>query len=520
MNDLEKKETAAPAKARRKLGKKGGIAAVVIAAAVLAGAVLPRMRSGDTATVDYTLAQAQQRDLTASVAGSATLEPADSYQVNTLLSGTVLSAPFEEDELVEQGTLLYELDSGDARNSVSRAGIGIEEAKLSLNQAKESQHPAAPISGTISEICVHNGDDVAAGAEIAKITAGTELSVDFLFPYASSSEFYVGQKAQVYIGSFEAPVTGSVSAVSDSSAITSNGMKGSSVRVKLENPGVVSDAYTASAVIGNYTSYGKASISVPASATVYAAAGGTVSGLEKLMGSTVKKGEVLCTIDSDIIRSQIENAQLNLKSAQLAASSASSSLDDYRITAPISGTVIEKNFKAGDKVDGSSSGAMAVIYDMSSLKMQMSVNELDIGKVRAGQSVDITAAALPGEHYTGTVERVSVNGSTKEGFTTYPVTVTIPEFGGLMPGMNVSATIACDTEHDAVTVPVAAVARGNTVLVAPESALDEDGTLKDPSALEERTVTLGRSDDDYIQITSGLSVGEYVAWQADPAGEA
>ena len=237
------------------------------------------------------------------------------------------------------------------------------------------------------------------------------------------------------------------------------------------------------------------------------------------MGSTVKKGEVLCTVDSAAIRDQIETARLTLESANLSASSANGSLEDYKITSPISGTVIEKNFKAGDKVDGSASGTLAVIYDLSSLKMQMNVNELDIGKVKAGQTVDITAAALPGETYTGTVERVRVNGSTKDGFTTYPVTITIPEFGGLMPGMNVSASIRCDTAENVLSVPVAAVNRGGTVLVAPADALGEDGSLTDPTKLEERAVTLGRSNDAYIEITSGLTEEDRVAYQAAPVPE-
>ena len=64
----------------------------------------------------------------------------------------------------------------------------------------------------------------------------------------------MGQAATVYIGEFEAPVQGTVVSVSDSTTITSNGKSSSSVRVKLDNPGVVSDSYTASAVIGTYTS--------------------------------------------------------------------------------------------------------------------------------------------------------------------------------------------------------------------------------------------------------------------------
>ena len=523
MNEImDQEEQFLPEKKQRRfhLGKKGRVFVVLLAVVVLATAVLPRLGGGtEAAETSYTVEQVVRRDLSVSVSGSATLEPADSYQVNTLISGAILSAPFEEDDLVEEGALLYELDSGDARNSVSRAGLSVQQAQLSYDQAKETRRPTAPISGTISEVYVHNGDDVTAGAALAKIVASMDLSIDFLFPYVAPSEFYVGQKATVFVGSFVEPVSGTVTAVSNNTAVTSNGMEGSSVRVKVENPGVLSDAYTASAVIGSYTSYGSAAINMPAAATVYAAGSGSVSGFDKLMGSTVTKGEVLCTVDSAAIRDQIETARLTLESANLSASSASGSLDDYKITSPISGTVIEKNFKAGDKVDGSASGTLAVIYDLSCLKMQMNVNELDIGKVKAGQTVDITAAALPGEAYTGTVERVSVNGTTKDGFTTYPVTIAIPEFGGLMPGMNVSASIRCDTAEDVLTVPVAAVDRGGTVLVVPAEALGEDGSLADPSRLEERAVILGRSDDAYIEITSGLTEEDRVAYQAAPVPE-
>ena len=523
MNEImDQEEQFLPEKKQRRfhLGKKGRVFVVLLAVVVLATAVLPRLGGGtEAAETSYTVEQVVRRDLSVSVSGSATLEPADSYQVNTLISGAILSAPFEEDDLVEEGALLYELDSGDARNSVSRAGLSVQQAQLSYDQAKETRRPTAPISGTISEVYVHNGDDVTAGAALAKIVASMDLSIDFLFPYVAPSEFYVGQKATVFVGSFVEPVSGTVTAVSNSTAVTSNGMEGSSVRVKVENPGVLSDAYTASAVIGSYTSYGSAAINMPAAATVYAAGSGSVSGFDKLMGSTVTKGEVLCTVDSAAIRDQIETARLTLESANLSASSASGSLDDYKITSPISGTVIEKNFKAGDKVDGSASGTLAVIYDLSCLKMQMNVNELDIGKVKAGQTVDIIAAALPGEAYTGTVERVSVNGTTKDGFTTYPVTIAILEFGGLMPGMNVSASIRCDTAEDVLTVPVAAVDRGGTVLVVPAEALGEDGSLADPSRLEERAVILGRSDDAYIEITSGLTEEDRVAYQAAPVPE-
>ena len=68
--------------------------------------------------------------------------------------------------------------------------------------------------------------------------------------------------------------------------ITSNGKEAVSVRVRLNNPGTVSDAVTASAIIGSYSSYGQAPVSMPASSVVYASGSGTVNDFSKLAGST------------------------------------------------------------------------------------------------------------------------------------------------------------------------------------------------------------------------------------------
>lgn len=517
----------APAGAKKSIhpfGKKRRWKKAVLALAVLAAAGLgiQHFRGGSSepeALPGYTVDTVQRRDLTTTVEGSATLEPADAYQVTTLLSGEILTAPFEQDGQVAKDAVLYTLDSSDARDSVNRAGISVEQAQLGVQQAQEALHPTATISGTIGEVFVHDGDNVTAGTALATVVGSTDLTMDFLFPYASTGDFYVGQSATVFIGDFDGSVTGRVVSVSDGSTITSNAMKACSVRVKVTNPGVVSTSFSASAVIGSYTSYGSAAVSMGASATVYASGSGTVTGFSRLAGSTVKQGDVLCTIESESTHSQLKTAQLNLESARLSAGSAAGSLQDYTIKSPIAGTVIEKKFKAGDKVDGASSGTLAVIYDLSSLKMEMNVNELDIGKVAVGQTVDITANALPGQVFTGVVERVSINGSTTNGFTTYPVTISVQDYGDLKPGMNVSTVIHCETVRDVLTVPVGAVVRGGTVQLPTPAAMTADGSaVVDPSQLESRAVTLGRSDDEYIEVTSGLEEGDQVICPADGSG--
>lgn len=528
LEETGRMDTAREPKKKKKLslgGKKGKkrLIAAVVAVALVAAAAMKLLSGGaqQMPAASYRAETVQRRDVGTSVTGTATLEPADAYNVTTLLSATILSAPFEEGDLVDKDTLLYTLDSTDARDSVSRANISTQQAQLSFEQAQEALKPTAPISGTISEVYAHDGDSVTAGAELARIVTSTDITADFLFIYVSPSDFYAGQSATVFLDGVDGSVQGTVVSVSDATTVTSNGKQGCTVRVKIQNPGAISDSYTASAIIGSATSYGITPINMPASAVVYAGSSGTVTGFSKLSGSTVTKGEVLCTIDSESGRSQLENARLALESARLSASSAQGNLEDYTIKSPISGTVIEKTFKAGDKVDGVTSGNLAVIYDLSCLKMDMSVNELDISKVQVGQEVEITCNALMGQTFTGTVEKVSVNGTTTGGFTTYPVTISIQDYGQLRPGMNVSAAILCQTEQDALSVPVAAVNRGNTVSVALPGALAEDGvTVADPTRVEQRSVTLGVNDDNYIVVTYGLSEGETVVYMEQAAGEA
>ena len=245
--------------------------------------------------------------------------------------------------------------------------------------------------------------------------------------------------------------------------------------------------------------------------TVVAQTSGEVTDVYVTAGSRVSAGAALVSLGGQTAQNALENAAISLENAQLSLQRAQQALDNYTITAPISGTVIEKNFKAGDKLDGIDAGAMAVLYDLSQLKLEMNVSELSIGQVQQGQEVEITAEALPGQTFIGRVDQVSINGTTTNGFTTYPVTILLEEYGDLNPGMNVSTSIIVERAEGALTVPVSAVNSDGTVLVPGEGAMSPDGTtVAAPSRLERRQVTMGRSDQDYVEITSGLEEGDTV----------
>ena len=176
------------------------IVVAVLAVAVIGGgtAFLNRVKAKATQTETiYTTASVEKRSITNSLTGSGTLEPADSYTVTTLVSGEVLSDTFEEGDTVEKDQLLYPIDSSDVSTTESQAQTSYSQAQTSYEQAVKAKYPTADISGTVSEVYVSNGDTVNAGAEIMKIAASNDLSIDFQFSYANDGDFYVGQAANL-----------------------------------------------------------------------------------------------------------------------------------------------------------------------------------------------------------------------------------------------------------------------------------------------------------------------------------
>ena len=490
----------------------------VLAVAVLGGgtAFLSRAKAKAAQTeTAYTTASVEKRSITNSLTGSGTLEPADSYTVTTLVSGEVLSDTFEEGDTVEKDQLLYTIDSSDVSTTESQAQTSYSQAQTSYEQAVKAKYPTADISGTVSEVYVSNGDTVNAGAEIMKIAASNDLSIDFQFSYANDGDFYVGQAAKIYINGYAGYLDGTVAQVGGSSIANGTGMKMTTVRVTAKNPGLVTSASTASATIGNYTSYGQTTIKVGTGSTITAEASGKITGLTLMPGDSVTSGQKLCTITGDSVDTQITNAKNSLANAKDSVESAQNRLDDYKITSPITGTVVEKTVKAGDNVGtgSNSSNALCTIYDLSYLQMTLNIDELDIDNVEVGQTVNITSDAKEGQTFTGVVTKVSVVGTTSSGTTTYPVTVRIDETDGLRPGMNVDAEIVLSSADDVLAIPSLAVNRGDTVLITSDSpsavnALEQEA----PEGYVYVQVTTGVSDDSYIEVTSGLQEGDTVAY--------
>jgi hypothetical protein len=222
----------------------------------------------------------------------------------------------------------------------------------------------------------------------------------------------------------------------------------------------------------------------------------------------------------------VDSAELTLRNAQTA-------VEQTRLHAPLSGTVAAINGQVGDSVGGSSSSSSSssgsgtgasgaaggggaasssssssssssgfvVLAQLSHFKMDVSLTESDIGKVKVGQAATVTINAAEGEQFAAHVTSIGVLASSSSSGTTsavsYPVSLTLDQTDSkLKAGMSASADIIT-AQDSGVSVPNQAL-QGSTVTVVRNGKR----TSQD--------VQTGTAGDSSTIITSGLSAGDQV----------
>ena len=489
----------------------------VACVAVLGGWFILRPDRAQDANVDVNYVQTtpEKRDLSNSLSGTGTLNPANTYNVKSLVAGKVLTSTIEEGDIVEEGTVLYTVDASDATTKAEQASITLQQAQRSYDKTVDRQYVRAEVAGVVATLKVAKGDEVTSGQEVAVIRDSSKMVLHLEFPAADAAAFSVGQSAEVTLdGTFET-LTGTVTAVTGTDALSTGNLLTRTVTITVRNAGGLTTAQAATATINGVSCIAAKCFEYQAERTLTTLAAGTVTAINVQEGGAVNKDDIVLQISGEDLTEAIQSAAETLRSAELNMDNLQEAMNNYTVTSPISGTIIEKNAKAGDALTAGAD--LCTIYDLSYLVMVINVDELQVSDVSVGQSVQVTADAVPDKTYTGTVTRVSMKGSSNGGTTTYPVTVRIDETEGLRPGMNANAEIVIAEAKNALAVPNAAIVRGGYVLVTKDSpsAANADPDMTAPEGYVYVPVKIGVSDDDYTQIISGVTGNDTVAY--DPS---
>ncbi|TAM60417.1 efflux RND transporter periplasmic adaptor subunit [bacterium] len=434
---------------------------VAVAMLVLAGlmALIAHSRSG-AAAPKYVTAPVAYGDVASNVQETGTVNPVTVVDVGTQVSGTVSKLFVDYNTRVRQGQVLATLDptSFNAAGTQAQGALGAAQANAAA-QASAVDQAGANVAAAQATLKQMEANIETAHANIGK--AQSQLALDQTTLARDQALLGAGYIAQSQVDS-------------DTNAVTADRQALRAAKAAL---GVARAQHVASA-----SQYQAAQAQQRASAHQAAAS-----------------------------RSQILSAQGQFEQAQYNLSRAT-------ITSPIDGIVVSRGVSVGQTVAASfqTPTLFVIASNLKDMQIDVSVDEADVGNLRAGDPASITVPAFPNVIFRGTVRQVRVNPTVTQGVVTYDAVVVVhDERQRLLPGMTASVSIAVASAKHVLIVPTAALLyRESGATPAPLAGAPGSRvalTLLRAGRPVRVPVTIGLSDGEHVQIASGhVAAGDSV----------
>jgi len=193
-------------------------------------------------------------------------------------------------------------------------------------------------------------------------------------------------------------------------------------------------------------------------------------------------GKVPSATELDTGRAEAARGRAGVRSAQAAVAQARAQLSSDRtqfdrasVKSPVNGVVLSRQIEPGQTVAASFNAPVlfTIAEDLSQMRLEVKVDEADVGQVAAGQRATFSVDAFPGRTFPAQIERVDVgaNSGTTSGSSTTTaaasstgtvvaytarLTVANPDFT-LRPGMTATADIVTTERRNVLLVPNAAL---------------------------------------------------------------
>jgi HlyD family secretion protein len=411
--------------------------------------------------------QVVRGNMEVALSGSGTVTSSNTSDVMSNVQGKITKAYFKEGDKVKNGDLLFEIDDTDAKLNIQKIENQISQAQLSVSSNQKSYSSltvTAPFDGKITDIAAKTGENASSNMTLFTITDTSKLTLTVPISTTDIKDIKTGQKAQVSIQEIFDTVEGEVTAIDDYTYTASDGGTVRNVEVTVKNPGRITDSNTASVEIstpdGARRSNEISQFEYASKQAMKAASNGTFAAVNVKENQYVKKGDVLIRIENDDLEVTAQTNDLKVQDLQNQLEAAKKQLEDYKIYSSIGGTVTGETAVAGDSVK--SGDVLISIRDFEQMQFTISVDELDISKVKVGQQVSITIDALEEtkqKPLTGEVFYKAMEGNSTNGVATYDVKIKINETESLLAGMNANANIILSQAENTLMVPLEAVTK-------------------------------------------------------------
>lgn len=229
-----------------------------------------------------------------------------------------------------------------------------------------------------------------------------------------------------------------------------------------------------------------------------------------------EKTESLAKLKAGAEALDIESQKLTIQQRENALLDAKEKLNDSYIVAPFSGVIAKLNVKKGDQF---SAGTVAATIITKQRTAEVTLNEVDVAKIKLGQKSTLTFDAVPELTISGEVSEIDTIGTTSQGVVSYLVKIIFDtQDERVKPGMSLSASIITDAKPNVLIVPNGAIkSQGNNYYVEvadkadnPQASVGNLGGVILAHPLNRKTVQIGLANDDVTEIISGLEDGDVV----------
>jgi HlyD family secretion protein len=471
------------------------------------------------ADTSYVLGTVQKGTVVVSVSGTGQISTENQTDLKANASGNIVSLPVTAGQVVKQGDLIAALDSRDAL-------IALQTAQVALNKLLE---PADTLSVTqdqssLSQSYNDGFNNVATSfVDLPVIMQGL---YDLLYKqggyltdqYVDHQSFDVQNLRMQANNSFGVART----ALDTLTAEYNTTSKSSSSSAQIET--LIEDAYTTSKDVSQAVKDAKNTVDAlqvernEQTAAIATSAESSLSTwtsqINSDLGNILNSKNSIANNKQSLYKLQGGADPLDIQSAKLAVEQKQNAYNDCFVRAPFDGVIARVSAHLLDSVSGGTVIATIVTPQQFA---DISLNEVDIVKVKQGQKATMTFDAINGLTVTGVVAEVDSVGTNTQGVVNYNVKIKLDSNNdSVRPGMTVSASIVTDVHTDVLTVPNSAIkttgggAQVQVVTGADKNLPQTSSGVAITQPLQIAQVQIGLQNDSETEITSGLNEGDVI----------
>jgi len=513
----------------------------------------------------YTYGAVETGAIMQTVSGTGQVSPARETALKSKTAGKILEVAVVAGQSVKAQDVIARIDDDDAQDAVYDARVALESAQIALDELYE---PADDLTLTqaknslvqAKESLANDQDDLAQSYKQGFTSAATAFSglssiISGLQDIVAGASSYVTQSSPTYLDYYanaikdydsQASLLAAQSAAAwrqmkdqydrnftdykktsressneeienlinqtyETAKLAQEALKNTATLIQrykdvMENQNLTAQTFSEThlSALSSYTTQNNSNLSNLLSAKQ--AIGNAESAVVNAERTLDEKTKSLDKLKQAPDESDIKSKTLAVEQKQRALDAAREALADCTIVAPFDGVVAAIDIKAGDEI---ASGASVATIITANQVASITLNEVDIAKVEAGQKATLSFSAIDGLTITGKVAQVGVMGSVSQGVVSYEVVIALDEANPqVKSGMSVSAAVITQIKQDVLLVPSTAVKTANDGSVY--VLMEPSGGSAD-AAPREQTVSIGLSDDQNTEIISGISAADRVA---------